>query len=397
MNILMISPIYPGPEVDKTSTKVVHYFTKEWVRQGENVQVISIPSYFPKVFYNVPQWVRPKLENKFNLVIPANRNKAKESYIIDNVSVFRRPLFKFFPHGKISKTVLRKAQKDVVKYLNEIQFIPDIIVGHWSKPSVFFIGGLKKVFGCPTVLVAHETAFNLYQDSFDNIDMWSFRSESIRKSIETSFPKANIGFRCNSGIPQDFLTPQVKRDWTSVRRFSYIGTMIPRKYPDILIEALEELYGVNESFSLSMVGDGPLLNPLNNKVKGSNFGGRIHFLGRLSRNQIIDVLDNSDIFVMVSEREVFGLVYLEAMARGCIVIASKGEGMEGIIENGINGFLCDAGSKEALIETIKVIEDLTVEQRKNISANARKMAGKLSDVNVAKDYLDNLKNLVKDK
>ena len=42
---------------------------------------------------------------------------------------------------------------------------------------------------------------------------------------------------------------------------------------------------------------------------------------------------------MISQGEAFGLVYLEAMARGCITIASRGEGFDGIIKDGINGFL----------------------------------------------------------
>ena len=44
------------------------------------------------------------------------------------------------------------------------------------------------------------------------------------------------------------------------------------------------------------------------------------------------IIHNADCFVMVSSREAFGLVYVEAMAKGCIVIATKGQGMDGIIK-----------------------------------------------------------------
>ena len=54
------------------------------------------------------------------------------------------------------------------------------------------------------------------------------------------------------------------------------------------------------------------------------------------------MIRNADCFVMVSSREAFGLVYLEAMAKGCIVIGTKGQGIEGIVKHGENGFLCKA-------------------------------------------------------
>ena len=55
---------------------------------------------------------------------------------------------------------------------------------------------------------------------------------------------------------------------------------------------------------------------------------------------------------MISKEETFGLVYLEAMSMGCITIASKNEGMEGIIIDGENGFLCTAGDDDELASII---------------------------------------------
>lgn len=49
------------------------------------------------------------------------------------------------------------------------------------------------------------------------------------------------------------------------------------------------------------------------------------------RNQVVELLDSSDVFVMISKNEVFGLVYFEAMAFRCITIASRREGVDEII------------------------------------------------------------------
>ena len=111
-------------------------------------------------------------------------------------------------------------------------------------------------------------------------------------------------------------------------------------------------------------------------------------MGRMQRQEIIPVLDQSDVFILISSHEVFGLVYIEAMARGCIVVASRGEGMEGVIEHGVNGFLCEAGNAEELASIIKQIQTLSDDERKLISDAAIATSLKLTDVVVAKDYIE---------
>ena len=95
---------------------------------------------------------------------------------------------------------------------------------------------------------------------------------------------------------------------------------------------------------------------------------------------------------MGSKSEVFGLVYLEAMARGCITIAARNEGMDGIIETGKNGFLCEAGNADELTSIIKRINSLSADEKRQISENARHTAEELSDFNVAKRYLEAVMN-----
>jgi len=47
-NILILTPIYPAPDIPKTETPVVHYFTREWVKIGYNVRVIHYVLNFRK-------------------------------------------------------------------------------------------------------------------------------------------------------------------------------------------------------------------------------------------------------------------------------------------------------------------------------------------------------------
>ena len=174
--------------------------------------------------------------------------------------------------------------------------------------------------------------------------------------------------------------------------FIYVGTLIPRKYPDVVIDALAKS-DVKE-FRLSIIGEGSLYGKLSNQVSKYDLSNQVRLLGRIDRTKIIEELDKSDVFIMISKDEVFGLVYIEAMARGCIVIASEKEGMEGIIKNGHNGFLVPAGNEEKLIEVINHISNMTVGERKKISEYAQQTAIELTDKKVARLYLDKIKSII---
>ena len=102
-------------------------------------------------------------------------------------------------------------------------------------------------------------------------------------------------------------------------------------------------------------------------------------------------LKESNIFVMISNDEVFGLVYLEAMAASCITIASENGGIDGIIINNNNGYLCKQGSVESLKKRLELIFQMSNKNLKKISASAYNTAQKYSDSRIAKYYLNEIK------
>ena len=91
---------------------------------------------------------------------------------------------------------------------------------------------------------------------------------------------------------------------------------------------------------------------------------------------------------MISENEAFGLVYLEAMSRGCITIAARNEGMDGVIIHGINGFFCEAGNSIELAELIIHINTISKVELMRISKNAIETASKMSNEETARNYIE---------
>lgn len=129
----------------------------------------------------------------------------------------------------------------------------------------------------------------------------------------------------------------------NLKSFIYVGQTIKRKYPKETAEGVYKACGDND-FRLTYVASMDVGYPETKAfVEDHHLGNKVYFTGKIPREEIIKYYDQSECFILISRDEVFGLVYLEAMSRGCITIAARNEGMEGIIEHGVNGFLCGAG------------------------------------------------------
>jgi glycosyltransferase involved in cell wall biosynthesis len=165
--------------------------------------------------------------------------------------------------------------------------------------------------------------------------------------------------------------------------------LLQRKYPDAAIRAVSRTTD-DADFHFDIVGNGVMASELKTLVARLHVTEQVILHGRLPRRAILPLLDAADVFVMISASEVFGLVYLEAMARGCIVIAARNEGMTGIIDHGKNGFLCAAGDEEELITILNAIKQLTVQERQMISNKAMATAALYTDTAVSQDYLSHV-------
>ena len=148
-----------------------------------------------------------------------------------------------------------------------------------------------------------------------------------------------------------------------------------------------------KDFSLDYVGDGANRPIIEKIISDKGWGDKVKLHGFVKREEVPSYVEKAQCFIMISEEETFGLVYLEAMSMGCITIASRNEGMEGIIEDGVNGFLCKAGDENELANIIDRINSMPQENINRISQNAIATARKLTDSKVAEDYINSIAQL----
>ena len=168
-----------------------------------------------------------------------------------------------------------------------------------------------------------------------------------------------------------------------------MGGLIERKYPAQILYALNDCYP-DKDFNIKYVGAGQQEDTIKRISALYNLSGQVELSGKINRDEIVSMYDDADCMIMISKGEAYGLVYLEAMARGCITIASRDEGMDGVILHGKNGFLCKAGDSVELAKLINSINLLSRDEKMAISNNAIVTARELTDKIVAKRYLSDM-------
>jgi N-acetyl-alpha-D-glucosaminyl L-malate synthase BshA len=108
--------------------------------------------------------------------------------------------------------------------------------------------------------------------------------------------------------------------------------------------------------TLVMVGDGPDRDEAEREVASLGVAEDVRFLGRL--DSVAEILRGTDLFVLPSQTESFGLAALEAMACGAPCVASRAGGLPEVIEDGVDGLLEPPGSVEAMSRrAIEVLRD----------------------------------------
>lgn len=399
MKIFVLTPIYATTTTMQGATPVVHYFAREWVKLGHDVTVFQFVAKYPGPMYWVGRHFQHQLNTRLGMLVPVEKPKD-EDYEAEGVVVHKRCLKKLKPHSLYNKARLQEAF-DFVSGEIEKSGVPDWFVGHWDNPQLELLDMLKKRFHKPTCLVFHSNDFNIdakYGEEgrrmLMNLDVIGFRSMIGQRNFEAKYGNPKHSFMASSGVSEAFLLAGNHVQKTvkqPIHNFVYVGSLIERKYPSLIVRALSEAY-TDGDFSMTFIGDGAEKSVIEEEYLKTGSRGELHFTGRIPREEIIQFLRQADVFVMISKAEIFGLVYLEAMALGVIPIGSKNEGIDGIIVDGENGFLCEAGNKDELAEVLKRIKGLPSEELDAISKKAMETARDYSDEGVARKYINSLSN-----
>ncbi len=175
------------------------------------------------------------------------------------------------------------------------------------------------------------------------------------------------------------------REW-SPPRMLFVGRLVYQKGLDLLFNALANLKELD--WQLSIVGDGPRKEWLEDRATELKLSERIQFLGWQSRDQLRSSYADANLFVYPSRHEGMPNALLEAMSAGLPSVASDIAGNEELIDDGKNGFLVEPENVSALEEALdRLMQDQAL--RKKMGAAAQKKTRKeFTWKSVGKAYSD---------
>lgn len=164
-----------------------------------------------------------------------------------------------------------------------------------------------------------------------------------------------------------------------------VARFMPEKNQKLLIDVLYILSKRYTNIKLRLVGNGKTKNEILRKVNKLGLEDKVEFLG--ARNDIPELLNKSDIFLLSSNYEGFCLVIVEAMACGLPVVATNVGAIPEIIKDRENGLLVKPNDPDEFAKAIiEIIENK--DMRKMISSNAINDAKKYNFENTVKKYED---------
>lgn len=295
-------------------------------------------------------------------------------------------------------------------YYKKIKFIFDYIVKNRLYENItvvhahflFSDGGvaynLKRKFGIPYITAIRNTDVNFFfkylfylhgygRKIITYADKIIFISPSYVEHVNRV---CKIDFASKyeiipNGINNNwFLNENYQKNKSIPLKILYVGDFSRNKNIPRIIDFILRIQSKIDC-TLTLVGGGG--NEHNEVLKKITFENnkKIFYLGRISNyEELINLYDNHDVFVLLSYYETFGLVCIEAISRGLPIIHTKSQGVDGYFEDNLFSFSCSPKSYEDFYNSLIQIST----NYQNRSLEARIAAKEFEWKKIAKRYLD---------
>jgi len=349
--------------------------------------------------------IAEELAKYHDVSVITSRFKGLEKYEVkNNVHIYRVPVF----NRKIENAsgVLCKIVFIPFAILQGISLIKEkeynIINTHFVIPSgaVGFV--LSKLLKTPNIISIH--GGDIYDPSkklsphryyllrkfvkflLDHSNKIIAQSKNTKNNAVRYYkPNKNIEI-----IPLGFVEPNFKKFSRKDLKVSEeeiilisIGRLVKRKGYNYAIEAIAKLPYQNVKYLI--VGDGPEKANLENLAKRLGVSDKVIFLGFLPEEKKFQYLSISDIYVLSSLHEGFGICLLEAMYCGLPIVATNNGGQTDFLEDGENGFLVPVGDADLLAKKIEILYNNS-DLRQTMSHNNLKKIKDFYIKNIAVKY-----------
>lgn len=236
-------------------------------------------------------------------------------------------------------------------------FRPDIIHAHTLGKDSLVGSYLKNRLHIPMVVTTHgsDTSVPFEQGKRKLLRSLCDRADCV---VAVSSPLADKLRQCGTATPVQVIVNGFQSEHICAKRSKsphsviQVGNLIPSKRFSVTMDAFAGYYKRYPDATLTLIGQGPERDRLEEQCKSLGISQAVRFLGKLPNDMVLEEMAKHRFFVMPSVREGFGIVYLEAMASGCITVGTAGEGISDFIRHGENGYLVPPDTPAAITEIL---------------------------------------------
>ncbi len=342
------------------------------------MNILVIPSWYPSKRYpNNGSFFKEQTEAIRNagvkttvlcVEIPYRKTKKDFSYFKKNVYTENEiTVYRYvFPVG-----ILHRFPK---LYYIFLKIISNYIYNKEFKKSKFdcihahsfFVGGyiahcLHKYLQCNYIVTEHSSKIlkkqlksyecKVLKTCVNNSSHFICVSNNLKKHVEIT-----TGIEKKVEVYPNMVSPIFCAQKKDYRPFTFvsIGNLIPLKKMDLLIEGFINAFNEEDTVTLRIIGDGIEKDKLLQIIQLNNREKQITLLGALPRTEVAEILSKSNCMPLVSETETFGIVYIEGLACGNVLIGAHNGGANDIIVQE-NGLIIEDFTKESVANALQYI------------------------------------------
>lgn len=219
-------------------------------------------------------------------------------------------------------------------------------------------------------------------DHFDRKALQSVDAIQVENSWMLDYAReVNVGrdvIICNAppGVDADHFRPAAIRKLKSGPYILCVGRLDdPRKNIGLLLEAFAKLpLALTSTTRLVLAGSGKPRPDFWVRVEQLKLTGRVDFVQSPDADALVRLYQSAAVFSLPSDEEGLGVVILEAMACGIPVVSTRSGGPDGIITDGVDGFLVALDDERAMVEKLTILlADAALNERMGIAARERIM------------------------
>ncbi|MFT5871838.1 MAG: glycosyltransferase involved in cell wall biosynthesis [Clostridium sp.] len=305
------------------------------------------------------------------------RKWGVQRHEVDGVNVYVINI----PGGRLPEAILHKVTsiglsilyKLILKELGK----PDMLHAHFTDIGYAALT-LKQQINVPLVITEHSSLimkpviekrlFNIAKSTYVQADVVIGVSPTLVNVIKEKF---NIKALYVPNIVDTDLFTYTIAGKSKTFNFVSIGNLVYGKRMDLTIEAFSIAFCDFSDVTLTIFGEGIERSKMESLIKKYHLEDRIVLMGVCARTVIKEKLKKSDCFVLASRAETFGVAYIEALASGVPVIATKCGGPE-VFVNEKNGRMIPVDDLRALVNVMKYMYKNSIEfDRREISTEIK--------------------------